>query len=158
MTELFDLVAGGALIGAGAAVLALLNGRIAGISGAFGNLLDGDAGPQRWRLGFLLGLVLPALYLLLNDIDVAMAGGVPWLLAAGLLVGIGTRVGSGCTSGHGVCGMANLSRRSIVATLLFMGTAMVTVYVVRHVVQWRGPCICPLSSRPSSPACCSAPG
>jgi uncharacterized membrane protein YedE/YeeE len=64
---------------------------------------------------------------------VAMAGGVAWLFAAGLLVGIGTRVGSGCTSGHGVCGTANFSKRSIVATLLFMGTAMATVYVVRHV-------------------------
>ena len=136
MTDLVHLVAGGALIGAGAAVLALANGRIAGISGAFGNVLDGDAGPQRWRLGFLVGLLLPALYLLLNDVQVAMAGGVGWLLAAGLLVGIGTRVGSGCTSGHGVCGMANLSKRSIVATLLFMGTAMATVYVVRHAVQW----------------------
>ena len=64
-----------------------------------------------------------------------MAGGVAWLLVAGLLVGIGTRVGSGCTSGHGVCGTANLSKRSIVATLLFMSAAMATVYVVRHVVQ-----------------------
>ena len=91
MTDLVHLVAGGALIGAGSAVLALANGRIAGISGAFGNLLDGDAGPQRWRLGFLLGLLLPALYLLLNGVDVAMAGGVAWLLVAGLLVGIGTR-------------------------------------------------------------------
>ena len=81
-----------------------------------------------------MGLELPALYLLLADVDVAMAGGAGWLLAAGLLVGIGTRIGSGCTSGHGVCGMANLSRRSIVATLLFMGTAMATVYVVRHVL------------------------
>ena len=135
MTDLVHLVAGGALIGAGAAVLALANGRIAGIRGACGNLLDGDAGPQRWRLGFLLGLLLPALFLLLNDAQVAMAGGVAWMLVAGLLVGIGTRVGSGCTSGHGVCGTANLSKRSIVATLLFMGAAMATVYVVRHVVQ-----------------------
>ena len=134
MTDMVHLVGGGALIGAGAALLALANGRIAGISGAFGSLLVGDAGPRRWRIGFLLGLVLPALYLLLADVDVAMAGGASWLLAAGLLVGIGTRVGSGCTSGHGVCGMANLSRRSIVATLLFMGTAMATVYVVRHVL------------------------
>ena len=111
MTDLVHLVAGGALIGAGAAVLALANGRIAGISGAFGNLLDGD-----WGQDYDLVLYL-------------------WMLVAGLLVGIGTRVGSGCTSGHGVCGTANLSKRSIVATLLFMGAAMATVYVVRHVVQ-----------------------
>jgi uncharacterized protein len=133
MTDLVHLVGGGALIGAGAAVLALANGRIAGISGVFGSLLQGDAGPQRYRLGFLLGLLLPGLWLLLHDVQVGMAGGVSWLLVAGLLVGIGTRIGSGCTSGHGVCGVANLSRRSLVATLLFMGTAMLTVFLVRHV-------------------------
>lgn len=133
MTDMVHLVGGGALIGAGAATLALANGRIAGISGVVGSLLAGDAGPQRYRLGFLIGLVLPGLWLLLNDVQVAMAGGVPWLLAAGLLVGIGTRVGSGCTSGHGVCGIANFSRRSLVATLVFMGTAMLTVFLVRHV-------------------------
>jgi uncharacterized membrane protein YedE/YeeE len=133
MTDVVHLAGGGALIGAGAAVLVLANGRIAGISGVLGSLLQGDAGPGRYRLGFLLGLVLPGLYLLLGDVQVAMAGNVGWLLAAGLLVGIGTRVGSGCTSGHGVCGIANLSRRSLAATLVFMGAAMLTVFLVRHV-------------------------
>jgi len=124
---------GGVLIGAGAAVLLLLNGRVAGVSGILANVLDARPGEQGWRLGFLGGLIVPALVL-----------GVPrphlpatWLLAliAGLLVGIGTRIGSGCTSGHGVCGLANLSLRSLTATMVFMSTAVTTVFVMRHSVQ-----------------------
>jgi uncharacterized membrane protein YedE/YeeE len=125
-------VGGGLLIGAGAAALLLLNGRVAGISGILGNVVDGDAGERGWRIAFLVGLALPALL---------FGAGQPvlprsWLLAvvAGLLVGYGTRLGSGCTSGHGVCGLANLSPRSLVAMLTFMFTAVVTLFVMRHVV------------------------
>lgn len=128
-------LAGGLLIGAAAAVLLLCSGRIAGISGILGRLLVGDAGPRGWRIAFVAGLLLPAL--------VARAAGwgqapplvIGWGLAAvaGLLVGLGTGWASGCTSGHGVCGLANLSKRSLVATLTFMGVAGLTVYVARHV-------------------------
>jgi uncharacterized membrane protein YedE/YeeE len=126
---------GGALIGAGAAMLLLFNGRIAGISGIFDSFVQGSAGESYWRLAFLVGLVLPAL--VFGTGAVAYAGGLPLLGAAGLLVGVGTRVGSGCTSGHGVCGLANLSLRSLVATLVFMATAVLTVFLVRHgVAPW----------------------
>ena len=124
---------GGLLIGAGAALLLLLNGRIAGVSGILANVIEAQAGEQGWRVAFLLGLVVPAL---------AIGVGHPqlpgsWMVAlfAGLLVGVGTRLGSGCTSGHGVCGIANLSRRSLVATATFMLAAMVTVWLVRHGVH-----------------------
>lgn len=126
------VIAGGMLIGAGAATLLLLNGRIAGVSGILGNVIREAVGEQAWRLAFLLGLLVPALIL----------GTGPALLpqhwfsatVSGLLVGVGTQIGSGCTSGHGVCGLANLSIRSAVATLVFMAAAVVTVFVVRHVV------------------------
>ncbi len=123
---------GGALIGLGAAVLLLANGEVAGISGIYGRLLRGDAGRARWRVAFLIGLLLPALYLSQHAAPVHTAS-VGVLAAAGLLVGIGTGVGTGCTSGHGVCGIANLSPRSLLATLLFMLSAAATVYLVRHV-------------------------
>lgn len=123
-------LAGGALIGAGAAVLLLLNGRVAGVSGILGELLGAKGGEQGWRLAFLAGLILPALLLGVGPFQFATGWGL--VLVAGLLVGIGTRLGSGCTSGHGVCGLANFSRRSLVATLVFMVTAIVTVYLVRH--------------------------
>lgn len=122
---------GGLLIGSGAAVLLLIDGKIAGISGILDNVLQGITGQGHWRLAFLLGLVLPAL--LVGVGSVRFAGGLPWLAASGLLVGFGTRLGSGCTSGHGVCGIANLSPRSILATSIFIATAIVTVYIVRHV-------------------------
>jgi uncharacterized protein len=123
-------VLGGALIGAGAAVLILFNGRVAGISGILGRVLHGDPGPGGWRIAFLSGLLLPAL-LLGPGVDGLQA---PWplLATAGLLVGFGTRLGSGCTSGHGVCGIANLSPRSLVATGVFIGVAVLTVFLVRH--------------------------
>jgi len=132
MAAIANLVAGGALIGSGAALLVLSSGRIAGVSGVVGNLLEGDVGPQCWRIPFLVGLLIPAIYLAALAAPVTHAGGVWWLAAAGLLVGFGTRLGSGCTSGHGVCGIANFSRRSLVATLVFMTVAMLTVFVVRH--------------------------
>lgn len=125
-----DPFLGGLLIGAGAAALLLLNGQIAGISGIASNVIRGQVGPFGWRIAFLVGLVAPAAIIGLGPTK--FAGGYGSLAVAGLLVGLGTRIGSGCTSGHGVCGLANLSPRSLVATLTFMATAMLTVYVVRH--------------------------
>ena len=129
-TEAWHALAGGALIGAGSATLLLLNGRIAGVSGILGNVIRATTGEQGWRIAFLLGLFVPAMI---------FGAGSPmlprdwrWAAASGLLVGIGTQLGSGCTSGHGVCGLANLSMRSLVATLVFMGAGVVTVLVVRH--------------------------
>jgi uncharacterized protein len=126
-------LAGGALIGLAAVLLMLLNGRIAGVSGILGAALTGD--DRGWRVAFLIGLV--AAPLLLGAVGRPLP--MPWMpssfaivIAAGLLVGFGTRLGGGCTSGHGVCGIARLSPRSITATLVFMATAMVVVAVMRH--------------------------
>ena len=127
-------LAGGALIGIAAAMLALLNGRIAGISGVLGGLLKPVRGDIGWRVAFIVGLLsAPLLYLLVGkvmrpQIDASYAA----LLLAGLLVGVGTRYGSGCTSGHGVCGLSRLSGRSLAATAVFMGAGFVTVFVTRH--------------------------
>jgi len=118
------------LIGAGAATLLLLNGRIAGISGIFDKLVHGAFGDAGWRAAFLVGLVVPAALHGLGQIEFAQS--LPVLAIAGLLVGIGTRLGSGCTSGHGVCGIANLSPRSLLATATFMAVAAAVVFVVRH--------------------------
>ncbi len=150
-------LAGGALIGLAAALFVLFNGRIAGISGLLGGLLSGmwrpKAGDVGWRLAFVTGLMAaPVLYqllvllpasrwlkeseytrlvsLTLHQID----AGILTLIVAGLLVGIGTRYGAGCTSGHGVCGLSRFSVRSLVATLTFMAAGFVTVYVMRHIV------------------------
>jgi uncharacterized protein len=131
----WSALVGGALIGVAAAMFVLLNGRIAGISGVMGGLLRPVKGDVAWRAAFVLGLVgAPLAYALfatvpLPKIDAPFGA----LVAAGLLVGIGTRYGSGCTSGHGVCGLARLSPRSLVATAAFMGAGFVTVFVVRHV-------------------------
>lgn len=127
---------GGALIGLAAALLLLLNGRIAGVSGIVGGLLASGNDDRRWRLAFLAGLPLGAwLYGAASGTGLpAVEASLPLLVAGGLLVGFGTRLGGGCTSGHGVCGISRFSRRSIVATLLFMGSAGVTVFVVRHVL------------------------
>ena len=123
--------AGGLLIGGSAALLILRNGSVAGISGITADALSGILGPQGWRVAFLLGLVVPALAI--GGADPAwLTASTPLLAVSGLLVGIGTRLGSGCTSGHGVCGLADASPRSLVATLTFMTTAMLTVMVVRH--------------------------
>jgi uncharacterized membrane protein YedE/YeeE len=133
--DLWKSLFGGMLIGAGAAALVLLNGKIAGISGILDNSVRGAIGPQGWRAAFLIGLVLPAAVFGLGPIDFAQIGfapELPLLAVAGLLVGIGTRMGSGCTSGHGVCGLANLSPRSLVATSSFMTVAAATVFIVRH--------------------------
>ncbi|SHG06478.1 hypothetical protein SAMN04487965_3236 [Microbulbifer donghaiensis] len=129
-------LAGGVLIGVASALLLALNGRIAGISGILGGLIDRTAGETGWRLAFILGLLIgPALWLLFATLPaIEIRADYPVLVAAGLLVGIGTRYGSGCTSGHGVCGLSRLSPRSLVATLMFMGAGFATVFVVRHLL------------------------
>jgi uncharacterized membrane protein YedE/YeeE len=130
----WSALAGGVLIGVAAAMFVLLNGRIAGISGVLGGLLRPAAGDVAWRVAFVAGLVAtPLLWLLFADRpQPTIDAGWGVLVAAGLLVGIGTRYGSGCTSGHGVCGLSRLSPRSLVATLAFMGAGFVTVYLLRH--------------------------
>jgi uncharacterized membrane protein YedE/YeeE len=129
-------LAGGVLIGIAAAMFALLNGRIAGISGVLGGLLRPAKGDRAWRIAFVLGLVgAPVVYLLVAALPKPQIdAGYSALIVAGLLVGIGTRYGSGCTSGHGVCGLSRLSPRSLVATAAFMGAGFVTVFVVRHLL------------------------
>jgi uncharacterized membrane protein YedE/YeeE len=128
-------LAGGILIGLATALLLLANGRIAGISGILGGLLRPARGDVAWRVAFVGGLFLaPVVWLALRAMPPAQIDHSPVLLAAGgLLVGIGTRFGSGCTSGHGVCGIARLSPRSLLATACFIGAGVATVFVVRHV-------------------------
>jgi uncharacterized membrane protein YedE/YeeE len=127
---------GGLLIGLAAVLFILLNGRIAGISGILGGLLRPRAGDIAWRLAFVAGiLVAPLLWGLAGALPaITVDAGYPLLIAAGLLVGISTRYGAGCTSGHGVCGLSRLSPRSLVATLAFMASGFVTVYIIRHVL------------------------
>ncbi|WP_075791423.1 YeeE/YedE family protein [Massilia putida] len=128
--------AGGILIGLATALLLLANGRVAGISGILGGLLRPARGDVAWRVAFIAGLFLaPIVWLTMRAMPPAQIDHSPALLAAGgLLVGIGTRFGSGCTSGHGVCGIARLSPRSLLATACFMAAGFVTVFVVRHVL------------------------
>ncbi|MEJ8827028.1 YeeE/YedE family protein [Variovorax humicola] len=129
-------LAGGVLIGIAAAMFVLLNGRIAGISGVLGGLLRPVKGDSAWRIAFVLGLIgAPLVYLLFAAVPKPqIEAGNGSLILAGLLVGIGTRYGSGCTSGHGVCGLSRLSPRSLVATAAFMGAGFVTVFVTRHLL------------------------
>jgi hypothetical protein len=129
-------LAGGIMIGAAAAMLILVNGRIAGVAGIIGGVLRPATGDMAWRVAFLLGLIVaPAAHLhFVEPTPPTIAASYPMLIAAGLLVGAGTRYGSGCTSGHGVCGIARLSPRSVVATLVFMAAGIATVFVVRHLV------------------------
>ncbi len=129
-------LAGGVLIGAAASMFVLLNGRIAGISGLLASLLEPGAEGRGEKLLFLLGLLLaPLVWVLFGRLPVLeFQSGWFGLLIAGLLVGVGTRYGSGCTSGHGVCGISRLSARSIVATLAFMAAGFGTVYVLRHLL------------------------
>lgn len=131
---------GGVMIGLSAVWLMAALGRIAGISGIASGLLTG-AGDRGWRIAFLIGVVAaPWLLVLLRGESVIGAPVVswPWMVAAGLLVGFGTRLGGGCTSGHGVCGVARLSRRSLLATALFVATGMATVFVIRHLLGGLG--------------------
>jgi uncharacterized protein len=130
-------LAGGVLIGLAAAAFILFNGRIAGISGILGGLLNAQRGDVGWRMAFLAGLLLaPVLYGMVAVLpEVTVDAGTGTLVAAGLLVGVGTRYGAGCTSGHGVCGISRGSPRSLVATAAFMFAGFVTVYLVRHVLN-----------------------
>ena len=130
-------LAGGILIGLASIAFALLLGRIAGISGIIGGLLRPQKGDFGWRIAFVGGLLAaPVIYSLATALPMLQIdAGVPVLVAAGLLVGIGTRYGSGCTSGHGVCGLSRFSPRSLVATLAFMATGFITVFVIRHVIS-----------------------
>ena len=131
----WSALAGGALIGIAAALLLLVTGRTAGISGIVGGILRPGPGDLGWRVAFTAGMLLaPLLFLAIAALPpLQIAAGYPVLVVGGLLVGLGTRYGSGCTSGHGVCGIARGSPRSIVATLAFMVAGVVTVYLVRHV-------------------------
>jgi uncharacterized membrane protein YedE/YeeE len=123
------------LIGLAAATLLLMNGRISGVSGILGSLLTPRGSEVGWRVAFTAGLVLgAAVYLVATGGDaIQIQASVPVLVVAGLLVGFGTRLGSGCTSGHGVCGIARLSWRSISATITFFGVAALTVFLTQHV-------------------------
>lgn len=130
---------GGIVLGVASALFILINGRILGISGILGGLLPPKVGDTTWRIAFLLGLflaptvfhaVVPAEYITAPRIEAT-----EWMIVvAGLLVGVGTRYASGCTSGHGVCGLSRLSPRSLVATASFMSAGFITVYVVRHFI------------------------
>jgi len=127
---------GGLLIGCAAMLLWLMNGRIAGISGIIGNLPQAAGGGRAWRLAFLGGLIAaPFLYApaVGGIAPVGVTASPVLLVAGGLLVGFGTRLGGGCTSGHGVCGVARLSRRSLAATMAFMIGGIITVFLLRHV-------------------------
>ncbi|OWY41053.1 YeeE/YedE [Xenophilus sp. AP218F] len=130
----FSALLGGGLIGLAASLLALANGRVAGISGIVGGLLKPRAGDWLWRAAFALGLLLaPSVYLLWMPLPASRVdAGWGELILAGLLVGVGTRYGAGCTSGHGVCGLARLSPRSLAATLCFMASGFASVWLLRH--------------------------
>lgn len=138
MNPLLLAAIGGVLIGLSAALLMGLSGRIAGISGIVGGLLPPKPADDRtWRLAFIAGLIAAPLLVRLVAGESGIGAptvGLPVLIAAGLLVGTGTALGGGCTSGHGICGVARISPRSISAVLVFVGVAMITVFIVRHVV------------------------
>ena len=132
----WSALAGGVLIGIAAAMFLLLNGRVAGISGIVGGLLRPKPGDVSWRMAFVMGLIAaPVVYELFVALPASrIEASEMMLVIAGLLVGVGTRYGSGCTSGHGVCGLSRFSARSLVATLTFMLAGFVTVFVVRHLL------------------------
>lgn len=132
---------GGVLLGIASSLLFVLDGRILGISGIVGGIRAAPPGDRSWRGVFVAGLLSGGIALCLFDRG-ALAGAseqtVPVAVAAGILVGLGTRMSNGCTSGHGLCGLARLSKRSLVATLVFMAAAALTVFVVRHVLHAGG--------------------
>ena len=139
MTEFTPMMSllGGALIALSAVLLMAFHGRIAGMTGILTSLLPPVSTDWAWRAAFIAGaIVAPMLILSLSDHAIAYSSPVPtpWVIIGGLIVGVGVYFGSGCTSGHGVCGMARLSPRSIAATVTFLGTAMITVFVIRHLV------------------------
>lgn len=130
--------AGGALIGVSVTLLLLFNGRIGGVSGIMNGALFAHKGDRSWRLVFLCGLILGAVIfrLWLPDFNSPRLNYPLWLLGlGGFLIGFGTRMSGGCTSGHGICGLATLSIRSLIATLTFMAAGMMTVYIIRHVLE-----------------------
>ena len=133
----FLSLTGGLLIGAAALLLMVANGRVMGVSGILGGLL-GASGAKGWRVAFLLGAVAAPLLLLqtgLFEIDIEPVASGLWLYGAAFLVGLGTAIGSGCTSGHGICGLSRLSLRSFAAVCTFMATAVISVFVLRHVIS-----------------------
>ena len=133
----FSALVGGSLIGLSAALLLVINGRIAGVSGILGGIIGATFQGGAWRVAFIAGLMLAPLVYATSGAPlprISIDHSTVTLIIAGLLVGFGTRLGSGCTSGHGVCGLARGSRRSIVATGAFMAAAMLTVFVMRHVI------------------------
>lgn len=134
----WSALTGGMLIGLAAAMFVLLNGRIAGISGVIGGLLTPLRGDVLWRVAFVVGIVVaPLAYSVFQTLPpVEIDADYAALVIAGLLVGVGTRYGAGCTSGHGVCGLSRLSPRSLAATAMFMGAGFATVFVLRHVFNF----------------------
>ena len=133
----WSALAGGLLIGLAVSTLLLLNGRIAGISGIVGGVVERRDGDTGWRLAFVLGLMFGALTVRIasaNAIEISIASSPMTLGLAGLLVGYGTSMGSGCTSGHGICGIARFSKRSLTATATFMAAGVVTTFVTRHLL------------------------
>ena len=126
---------GGLLIGLAASILLLFSGRIAGISGIIGGLLQRTPEPVSWRITFIVGLLAsPVVWRLVSSMpEIEIEAGYGLLVFAGLIVGFGTRLGAGCTSGHGVCGLSRFSPRSLAATLIFMMAGFATVYALRHV-------------------------
>ncbi len=129
---------GGVLIGCATLLLWLMNGRLAGISGILGGLAQAPKEDRRWRIAFIGGLIVaPMVYstISFHGVPPITLTGSPWLLVpGGILVGLGTRLGGGCTSGHGVCGVARLSKRSLIATAAFMASGVIVVFLLRHVL------------------------
>ena len=137
MNAVVVALAGGVLIGLSAVLLMLANGRTAGVAGIVSGLFGACAGEVGWRLAFIVGLVAGPFAATLFGAplpEIGIDASVPVILVAGLLVGFGSRLGNGCTSGHGVCGLARLSRRSLAATLTFMTVGAAVVFVARHVL------------------------
>ena len=132
----WSALVGGAIIGFAAALFALVNGRIAGVSGIVGGLLRPTSPDTPWRAAFIAGLIAaPIVYVVFARLPpIVIEGGYPLLVVAGFLVGVGTRYGAGCTSGHGICGLSRASPRSLAATLVFMGAGFATVFVMRHAI------------------------
>ena len=133
--EPISALVGGALIGLASALLMLLTGRIAGISGIFGGTIAMVGGDRVWRIAFIAGLIIAPLISGFTGYPLPtprMPESWTLIVIAGFVVGFGTRLGAGCTSGHGICGIARLSARSIAATIIFMGTAIVVVAIIRH--------------------------
>lgn len=132
----YSALIGGLILGLAAILLLILNGKIAGISGIYGQLISKYPLKHTWHVYFILGLIFgpilvgPFGFSLPENISLTW----PEAIIGGLLVGFGSRYGSGCTSGHGICGIGRLSKRSIVATLIFMSSAIVTVYIIRHII------------------------